>query len=67
MHLLYLSSFFLSLEKQFFLVTTVTLGIILDVEETAVTEVDQVYNKILAERKLYPRWYQLSGFNEGAA
>lgn len=31
------------------------LGIILDVEETAVTEVDQVYNKILAVRKLYPR------------
>ena len=43
------------------------LGIILDVEETAVTEVDQVYNKILAVRKLYPRWYQLSGFNERAA
>ena len=47
-----MSIYFLSvLLKIFFLVTTVRLGIILNVGETAVTEADQVYNKIPAGKK----------------
>ena len=47
-----MSIYFVSvLFKFFFLVTTVRLGIILNVGETAVTEADQVYNKIPAGKK----------------
>lgn len=38
--------------------------IILDVEETAVTKTNQAYNKILAEIKIYPRWYKLNGYKK---